>query len=111
MAEIPTRITALAFKPVSESVSCLLATFAVRPYARSDLDIDTDADLAAHAGIGIQKIVAGSAFSLGLMLIVNAGAELFTGNNLMVSRDMSREIHFKTMYQRWALVFVANFAG
>jgi formate transporter len=68
-------------------------------------------DLAAHAGIGMQKIVAGSAFSLGLMLVVIAGAELFTGNNLMVSSVMSKEISLKTMCQRWALVFVANFAG
>jgi formate transporter len=68
-------------------------------------------DLAARAGIGIQKLVAGAAFSLGLMLVVIAGAELFTGNNLMVSSVMSGEISFKTMCQRWALVFAANFLG
>ncbi|MFZ1985709.1 MAG: response regulator, partial [Desulfatitalea sp.] len=56
-------------------------------------------DLAAKAGIGIQKIVAGSAFSLGLMLVVIAGAELFTGNNLMVSSVMSREITLTIMCQ------------
>jgi CheY-like chemotaxis protein len=49
-------------------------------------------DLASKAGIGIQKLVAGSAFSLGLMLVVIAGAELFTGNNLMISSVLSREI-------------------
>jgi len=68
-------------------------------------------DLAAKAGIGIQKIVAGSAFSLGLMLVVIAGAELFTGNNLMVSSVMSREITLTIMCQRWLLVFAANFFG
>jgi formate/nitrite transporter len=68
-------------------------------------------DLAAKAGVGIQKLVAGSAFSLGLMLVVIAGAELFTGNNLMVSSVMSREITLKTMCQRWALVYGANFIG
>jgi formate/nitrite transporter len=68
-------------------------------------------DLAAKAGVGVTKIVAGSAFSLGLMLVVIAGAELFTGNNLMVSSVMSREITLKTMGQRWLLVFAANFAG
>lgn len=68
-------------------------------------------DLAARAGIGIQKIVGGAAFSLGLMLVVIAGAELFTGNNLMVSSVMSREISFKIMCQRWALVYLANLAG
>ena len=68
-------------------------------------------DLAVRAGIGVQKIVAGSAFSLGLILVVVAGAELFTGNNLMVSSVMTKEISLKTMFQRWSLVFIANFIG
>ena len=68
-------------------------------------------DLASKAGIGIQKLVAGSAFSLGLMLVVIAGAELFTGNNLMISSVLSREIGVKVMLQRWGLVFLANFVG
>ncbi|MGE5255235.1 MAG: formate/nitrite family transporter [Hyphomicrobiales bacterium] len=68
-------------------------------------------DLAAKAGVGIQKLVAGSAFSLGLMLVVIAGAELFTGNNLMISSVMSKEISFRVMLQRWGLVFLANFIG
>jgi formate/nitrite transporter len=68
-------------------------------------------DLAAKAGVGVQKLVAGSAFSLGLMLVVIAGAELFTGNNLMISSVMSREITFGVMLQRWGLVFLANFIG
>jgi formate/nitrite transporter len=68
-------------------------------------------DLAAKAGIGIQKFVAGSAFSLGLMLVVIAGAELFTGNNLMVSSVMSKEITLRVMFKRWGLVYAANFLG
>jgi formate transporter len=68
-------------------------------------------DLAPKAGVGIQKLVAGSAFSLGLMLVVIAGAELFTGNNLMISSVLSREIGFQVMLQRWGLVFLANFIG
>lgn len=68
-------------------------------------------DLASRAGMGIQKMVSGATFSLGLMLVVIAGAELFTGNNLMISSVMSREITLKIMFQRWGLVYVANFAG
>jgi formate/nitrite transporter len=68
-------------------------------------------DLAPKAGIGIQKLVAGSAFSLGLILVVIAGAELFTGNNLMISSVLSREISLQIMLQRWGLVFLANFIG
>ena len=47
-------------------------------------------DMAAGLGIGFTKFMAGSAFSLGLMLVVIAGAELFTGNNLMLSSVMAR---------------------
>ncbi|MBW2039456.1 MAG: formate/nitrite transporter family protein [Deltaproteobacteria bacterium] len=68
-------------------------------------------DLAAKVGIGFKKFLAGSAFSLGLMLVVIAGSELFTGNNLMVSSVMAREITLSTMSKRWALVYVANFIG
>ena len=68
-------------------------------------------DMAAKWGIGFTKIFAGGAFSVGLMLVVIAGAELFTGNNLMVSSVMSREITFGTMIKRWGIVFLANFIG
>ena len=68
-------------------------------------------DAAAKWGLGFSKILGGAAFSVGLMLVVIAGAELFTGNNLMVSSVMSREITLGTMGKRWAVVFVANFIG
>jgi formate/nitrite transporter len=68
-------------------------------------------DLAAVSGLAFSKFMAGSAFSLGLMLVVIAGAELFTGNNLMISSVMSGEFTTKTMLQRWTVVYFANFAG
>ena len=68
-------------------------------------------DLAAKVGIGFKKFLAGSAFSLGLMLVVIAGAELFTGNNLMVSSVLTKDITLSTMVKRWALVYLANFVG
>src|SRR5512139_3290737 len=68
-------------------------------------------DTAARLGIGLTKILAGAAFSVGLMLVVIAGAELFTGNNLMVSSVMSKEITLGTMTKRWGIVFLTNFVG
>jgi formate transporter len=68
-------------------------------------------DAAAKLGTGMSKLLGGAVFSVGLMIVVIAGAELFTGNNLMVSSVMSREIKFGTMIKRWSLVFVANFIG
>jgi formate transporter len=68
-------------------------------------------DMAAKFGTGFTKLMGGAVFSVGLMLVVIAGAELFTGNTLMVSSVMSREISFGMMVKRWALVFNANFIG
>ncbi len=68
-------------------------------------------DAAKFFGTGFTKLLAGSAFSLGLMLVVIAGAELFTGNNLMLSSVLTREITFGKMLKRWGLVYLANFAG
>jgi formate/nitrite transporter len=68
-------------------------------------------DLAKTLGIGFKKFIAGSAFSVGLMLVVIAGAELFTGNNLMLSSAMAKKITFGNMSVRWALVWFANLVG
>ncbi len=68
-------------------------------------------DLANHMGTGFAKFLSGSVFSLGLMLVIIAGAELFTGNNLMISSVMTRDITFGKMLKRWGLVYVANFIG
>jgi formate/nitrite transporter len=68
-------------------------------------------DLAAKLGVGFTKFMGGAVFSVGLMLVVIAGAELFTGNNLMVTSTLAREITFGIMLRRWALVYVANFIG
>ena len=68
-------------------------------------------DMAPIAGIGFKKFMAGSVFSVGLILVVIAGAELFTGNNLMISSVMTKDITLSNMTKRWVLVYVANFLG
>jgi formate/nitrite transporter len=68
-------------------------------------------DLAARTGTGFARFLSGAVFSLGLMLVVIAGAELFTGNNLMISSAMTGSIGIGRMLERWGLVFVANFIG
>jgi formate/nitrite transporter len=68
-------------------------------------------DMAAHFGIGFTKFIGGAVFSTGLMLVVIAGAELFTGNNLMLTSTLAKEISLRTMLQRWILVYIANFIG
>ena len=68
-------------------------------------------DMAPRFGIGFTAFMAGTAFSVGLMLVVIAGAELFTGNNLMVVSAFTKEITFGAMWRRWAIVYAANFIG
>ena len=62
-------------------------------------------------GYGIERIVGGICFSLGLILVVVAGAELFTGNNLIVIAWADRKITSLQLLRNWGLVFVANFVG
>jgi formate/nitrite transporter len=68
-------------------------------------------DMGGIFGTGFTKLIGGAVFSIGLMLVVIAGAELFTGNNLMVSSALAREITFGTMAKRWIVVYLANFVG
>lgn len=60
---------------------------------------------------GIARIVAGFAFSLGLILVVVGGAELFTGDMLMVMAWASRRLSFAKMLRVWAVVYAGNMIG
>lgn len=59
----------------------------------------------------ISRVLGGVAFSLGLILVVVAGAELFTGNNLLVMACVAGRISPSTMLKNFAVIFVANFIG
>jgi formate/nitrite transporter len=50
-------------------------------------------------------------FSLGLILVVVGGAELFTGNNLIVMAWANRKVTWREVLRSWLLVYVGNFAG
>jgi formate/nitrite transporter len=69
--------------------------------------VGTDSTL----GFGLTRWLAGIAFSLGLILVVIAGAELFTGNNLMVMAVASRQVTAARLVRTWAIVYVGNFVG
>jgi formate transporter len=60
---------------------------------------------------GVVRLLAGLAFTLGLILVVLAGAELFTGNNLIVMAWASRRISTTRLLGNWALVYAGNFVG
>lgn len=62
-------------------------------------------------GYGPTKWLAGLGFSLGLILVVVAGAELFTGNNLIVMSLVSRHITIGRLLRNWGIVYVGNLVG
>jgi formate transporter len=62
-------------------------------------------------GVGPTRWLAGFAFALGLILVVIAGAELFTGNNLVVMSLVDGHITLTQLLRNWAIVFVGNFVG
>ena len=62
-------------------------------------------------GFGLNRLIGGIAFSLGLILVVVGGAELFTGNNLIVMAWADRKITLLQLLRNWGLVFAGNFVG
>ena len=60
---------------------------------------------------GVTRLLAGLTFSLGLILVVVAGAELFTGNNLIVMAWAGRRVSTARLLRNWTIVYAGNFAG
>jgi formate transporter len=62
-------------------------------------------------GFGVNRLVGGLAFSLGLILVVVGGGELFTGNNLVAMAWASRRISGRELLRHWLLVYAGNVVG
>lgn len=60
---------------------------------------------------GVARLLAGLVFSLGLVLVIVGGAELFTGDSLMIVACASRRITPGSLLRAWALVYAGNIAG
>ncbi len=75
------------------------------------------AQLATIAGIdstlgwGPTRILVGTVFSVGLILVVIAGAELFTGNTLIIMAWLGRKVTTPQLLRNWSLAFLGNFIG
>ena len=60
---------------------------------------------------GVARLLAGLVFSLGLILVIVGGAELFTGDSLMIVAYASRRITVGSLLRAWSLVYVGNIGG
>src|SRR5262245_55780443 len=67
--------------------------------------------VAAGTGLpyGVSRLLTGLVFSAGLVMVIIAGAELFTGNNLIVMAWASRKIKTRALLLNWVLSFTGNF--
>ncbi len=66
---------------------------------------------AVRLPFGIVKLLGGLAFCLGLILVIVAGAELFTGNVLLIIAVTSRRVSLGRLGHNWAVLYVGNFFG
>jgi len=60
---------------------------------------------------GLSRLLAGLVFSLGLILVIVGGAELFSGNALMVMAWAAGSIRWTEMLRAWLIVYIGNFTG
>jgi formate transporter len=60
---------------------------------------------------GLSRLLAGMTFSLGLVLVVVGGAELFTGNALMIMALAARKVTLTEILRAWVIVYAGNFVG
>jgi formate/nitrite transporter len=60
---------------------------------------------------GFVRLLSGVAFTLGLILVIVGGAELFTGNNLIVMAWANRKVSTGQLLKNWGIVYLGNFAG
>jgi formate transporter len=60
---------------------------------------------------GLSRLLAGIAFCLGLILVIIGGAELFTGNALMVMAWAAGKVQLREMLRAWLIVYIGNFIG
>jgi formate transporter len=89
------------------------AIFATTVSAGSISITATDGGAAFSAGLpyGVIRLLSGLVFSLGLILILVGGAELFTGNNLIVMAWASGKVSTIDLCRNWTIVFTGNFVG
>ncbi|MEW6568389.1 MAG: formate transporter FocA [Chloroflexota bacterium] len=72
-----------------------------------------DGSLAYSTGLpfGVNRLLGGVVFSLGLIPVIVGGAELFTGNNLIVMAFASGKVTLHQLLRNWLVVYLGNFVG
>jgi formate/nitrite transporter len=102
---------------VRKAEAPLLATFTLAVLAGAFISLGSVFATTVAAGasgvvpFGIVRLLAGLVFTLGLVLVIVGGAELFTGNNLIVMAWAGRKVSSRGMLRNWGIVYAGNFVG
>ena len=89
------------------------AIFATTVSAGSVAVSDAGGNVAFNASMpyGVTRFLSGLVFCLGLILVVVGGAELFTGNNLIVMAWANGKVTLQALLRNWLIVYIGNFVG
>lgn len=101
---------------VKKANSSALRLFALAVLAGAFISLGAMFATTALAGssalpYGVARLLAGLTFSLGLILVIVGGAELFTGNTLIVMAWASGKVSLMALLRNWAIVYFGNFVG
>ncbi|MBM4426243.1 MAG: formate transporter FocA, partial [Chloroflexi bacterium] len=111
-AEMPA-FTMLMLSILAGAFIALGAIFSTTVAAGGMSVTDASGAVAYTTGLpyGTTRLLAGLAFCLGLILVVVGGAELFTGNNLIVMAWASGKVTGRALLRNWTIVYFGNFLG
>jgi formate/nitrite transporter len=110
--EIARKIEALGVtKARSDTLSLLVLAVLAGAFIALGALFFTVVVTSSTLGFGVSRLVGGLAFSLGLILVIVGGAELFTGNNLVAMAWASRRITSAELLRNWGLVYAGNALG
>jgi len=111
-AETPA-LTLFALAILAGAFIALAAIFFTTVVSGSVAVKDVSGATAFSTGLpyGLTRFFGGLVFCLGLILVVVGGAELFTGNNLIVMAWASGKVTTRALLRNWLIVFVGNFVG
>lgn len=102
---------------VSKSEAPILSMFSLSVLAGAFISMGAIFATTVTAGTsgewpyGVTRLLSGLVFCLGLILVIVGGAELFTGNNLIVMAWASGKVTTKAMLRNWIIVYTGNFVG
>jgi formate/nitrite transporter len=111
-AQIASRVEAAGVSKVrQDSLTVLMLAVLAGAYISFGALFYTIAVTGSELGWGPTRLLGGVAFSLGLILVIVAGAELFTGNSLIVIGWADGRISSRELLRNWAIVYLGNFIG